>query len=96
MVLFFALMLLEAVSVLIDGIVLYFLWGWFVSPIFSISISLGQAIGLGMVASFATYQNAVTPKTNKSTVELFVEAALVAVVYPFVVLAIGWIIQFFI
>jgi hypothetical protein len=49
---------LLAVGALLNGWALTLLWSWFVVPTFPDLpvLSLGQAIGLGMIISFLTYQ----------------------------------------
>lgn len=62
----FPVLALMFLGVLVNGCVLHFLWLWFVVPILGLPpLTVGQAIAVFMVVSFATYQYAPTPKYLK-------------------------------
>ncbi len=72
------------VSVLVKGWVIVLLWQWFVVPVFEAAptLTIVQAIGLGIFISF--FGNPQNPDTseNKSYKVLFLTAYAKAVFYP--------------
>lgn len=86
---------LIAVSIVLNGWVLSFLWKWFISDIFGIqALTVGQAIGVSMTVSFLTYR-ASTSKTKGSE---FDWSAIIgqALISPFITLAIAALVKTFI
>ena len=56
MAIFIALVFV-ALLYLLDGVALYFLWGWYLVPLGIPSITLGHAIGIGVIVGFMTGQH---------------------------------------
>ena len=53
-------------GVLVNGFVLHLLWLWFMVPILELPpLTVGQAMSVLMVVSFATYQYTPSPKESK-------------------------------
>jgi hypothetical protein len=76
------------VASVLNGFTLTVLWDWFIVPTFHLaSLTIPQAIGLGMVISFLTYS------ANSKDGEVDWKVSLAR--YP-IILGIGYIIQLFI
>lgn len=69
------------------------LWGWFVTPVFNISIpTQAQAYGLTLCAALFSS----TPKTSQSkTKGEYINVFVAPFTYTFVVVGMGWVIQRF-
>jgi hypothetical protein len=81
------LVLFIVYSAAVNGYVLSSLWGWFIVPVFAVEpITIVQAVGLSIVVSFVTFHG--TPKDYKPD---WTQALL----RPFVVLLMGWIVRTF-
>lgn len=82
------------VGTLLNGWALHLLWAWFVTPIFEAapSLSIGQAIGISMIASFLTYQYIPEPQESKGSGGAFV----MLVVRPLLAVLFGLIVKQFI
>lgn len=76
-------------STVLNGFVLTVLWGWFVIRVFGVrAISIPEALGLAMVASFLTHQY---HEDKRSLGEILAYAFISGVLS----LALGWVIQLF-
>ncbi|HEY4515210.1 MAG TPA: hypothetical protein VJJ22_03585 [Candidatus Paceibacterota bacterium] len=81
---------LLVVTYLLNGAALMLLWGWFMVPTFSLpSLSLSQAIGVGIVISFLAQPY--IPKDEDGRNESIVHDIIV----PFLATLIGWIVHQF-
>ena len=70
---------------LLNGVTLMLLWGWFMVPTFGLPvISLVQAIGIGMVIGFLTFQH--IPRNKEEEKEMIALALLI----PVLTIAFGW------
>lgn len=85
--------LLNGLIALIDGIILKFLWGWFIVTTFKLSpLSLSQAVGISMIITYLTFQTTI-PADRDDLKEMCVNRILVIPVTAFVV---GLVTQLFI
>ena len=76
----------------VDGYVLSMMWGWFIVPVFHLpTLSIVQAIGVGMVVSFLvrSYFMAKEDINKKSKWEK-VGYCAGAIISPWLTLLIGW------
>ena len=86
---------LIAVRMVIDGWTLSVLWGWFMVPLFHLHyLTVWQAMGLGLVVTFATWQKmpeveAPKKKWSEKVATLVVEI----LVRPAIILGVGWVIH---
>lgn len=86
----FGLFALIIVAYLLDGLALKMLWGWFLVPVFGLpTISLTQAIGVGIVIGFLTQQH--IPRDEKQRREMFIYT----VIAPVTAVAVGWVVHLF-
>lgn len=75
------------IGVIWSGHVLTILWAWFATPIFALpALTLPQAIGLSLIASFLTHQS--TKQEVKTKDYLWQLTA-----QPAIALLVGWIVQ---
>lgn len=84
---------LFAVSALMNGWALVKLWGWFILPLFESApvLTIVQAIGIGMVASFLTSTKRDGEGDNdKGTTQRLVESFAWAIGYPLMTVLFGW------
>ena len=81
-----------AIGLIWRGFVLSVLWGWFIIPVFPAMpvLSIPVAIGIAIVVSFLTYQLNSKEKSDQP-----IQQMGVALLYPGVVLILGWIVTFF-
>lgn len=83
------------VSSLWRGYVLHVLWGWFMVPIFGLpALSVAGAIGVALIISFTTYQF-VYSRDDRSEAVKAGSAIGITIIYPALVLAIGFIVKSF-
>lgn len=77
-----------AVAVVANGYATMVLWGWFIAPLFDLSIiSFAEAIGLSVFITYSTQQS--TALKPEFEIE-FSKKLSIAVIRPFLVLAVGW------
>jgi hypothetical protein len=70
------------------------LWAWFVVPVFALpAISTGQAIGLSMFISFATYQAVDCQQSSDCAAEKFGAILSLAIIRPLLTLAIALVVR---
>lgn len=82
------------VGTIMNGWALSMLWGWFIMPIFAApSLSVVQAIGVAMVVSFLTSGLQSETYKSKDFTDLIGQFAGKAIIYPIVVVAIGWLVS---
>ena len=80
-----------AAAIILEGFVIYILWGWFAVPIFELrSLTIVQAIALSLMVGLLTNQYYATP--DGKTWERFGFMFF----HPLAVLAVGWIVKFWI
>lgn len=85
------------VGAVMNGWVLFTLWGWFVTPILHIELpSIAMAIGFSLVVGMLVKQNIPSSGKKKETGELVVEIISTAVLSPLLTLFIGWIVLQFV
>jgi len=78
--------------ILLNGVVFTVLWEWFIAPVFSLPLlTLGQAIGLTLVASF------ILLRTSKEDERNFNEVVVLAIAHNIFkagwFLALGWVVK---
>lgn len=87
--------LLLVVGTLWRGFVLHILWGWFMVPIFGLpALSVVAAIGVSLVVSFMTFQY-VYAKDDRETAAKIGSVFGITVLYPALVLGIGYVVKSF-
>lgn len=81
-------------EVILNGLAVKILWGWFISPIFNLSLlSMAQAIGL---AFFVNYMFAKRSNQNKKQIrEEIAEILMWSIGFPLLSIAIGFILKLF-
>jgi putative Mn2+ efflux pump MntP len=86
-------------AAVMSGWVITYLWQWFVMPVFDIrSISIVEAIGISMIASFLTYQYQASrqkEKDNRTTEEHIIEMLQYGIFRPLGVLGGAYIVHLF-
>ncbi len=91
--LIFGVVLLIAVSAILNGWVLSIMWSWFIVKTFGLApLSIPAAIGLAMVVGFLT--KSYNSKSDKKTSDTIAEYSA-ALLGPFVTLFIAWIVYSF-
>lgn len=96
---FLALVLIISIpiSIALNGLVLTYLWGWFIVPVFSVkSLTVLQAIGIGLVIRFLTYNYEYKNKKEKNYDELnkeMVAAIIATYVFPLTALLFGFVVR---
>lgn len=81
-----------AVFAIPTALVLVQLWAWFMVPTFGVQpLTLGSAIGLGLIMSLLTKQT--MPKTGESDIDLLKRQFVGAVVSPLIALIIGFLVK---
>lgn len=91
------MMLLSAVSVVLHGYVFSTLWAWFIVPAFGLPLlSYAMATGVVLIISFATFHRVVVPEDPDRDVSAAVADTITHIImYPTIVLAMGWCIKYF-
>lgn len=85
--------ILTTLDLLVEGFVLSYLWAWFFVPILNLPLlSLKQAIGISMTVAFLTKKFS-TAKDEEDEIKLLKKALKAAFVFPFLTLAIGYIVH---
>ena len=83
------------VSMLLDGLVLRALWGWFVVPTFGIpALTLVQAIGIGLIVSLLIMTQGT--QSTKSFEDQAIDSLGWTIVKPLMFLFLGYIVYLFI
>jgi len=87
---------LLVISSIWRGYVFSVLWKWFIVPVFPAMpfLTIPVAIGIAMVVSFLAYQYTYT-KDDRSDTDRMASAFGIALIYPALVLLIGWIVTLF-
>lgn len=93
-----SLPLLLGLGAVLNGWALSLMWAWFVIPVFSLpSISIGQAIGIGMIASFCTWQNAAQDEDkDEDALVRFFKGVFLIIFRPLITVGIAFIVKQFI
>lgn len=79
----------------VNGWVLSILWGWFIQPYFEVpALTIPLAIGIVLVVGFLTHQGK-QAKDTRDTAQQLSDAASEVILYPLVVLALGYFVQMF-
>lgn len=83
-------------STVLNGYVLTNLWNWFVVDTFNApSLALSEAIGVVLVVSFLTRDDAAHSENDKDISNAVIKASALAVTRPILALLMGWIITLF-
>jgi hypothetical protein len=83
------LCLIASIPVIVfDGWVLSVVWGWFITPVFNVNLTIVQAIGFNLVVSLLIPH----PLESKETIY---DAIINDIEHGLLVLFIGWILHFF-
>lgn len=92
---FIGMLALTAVSTIWHGYVFSVLWGWFIVPVFGLPLlSVALATGVILIINFATFHRVAVPQDpNEDKVDKIGDMIAHVVVYPSIVLGIGWIIK---
>lgn len=78
-------------TAVLKGWVLTKLWVWFIIPIFHLPVlGIAQAIGISLIMHYLTNENPDRKDDRK-----WFESVATAVVMPFIVLLMGWIVTLF-
>ena len=86
--------LFTAISAIINGLVLCKLWSWFVVPTFELpELHLPVALGLSLIIGYLT-NHTITKKDNDEKTD-WVYVLAMSMVYPPIVLFIGWLYTLF-
>lgn len=85
--------LVIAASSLIEGYCLHVLWGWFIVPMGAKPIGIAMAIGISLVVGMLTHQHIPKPKEVHKDDKWNCVAKVFA--WPFVMLAIGYVVKLF-
>ncbi len=85
-------LLLMAFSMVLEGVVLYYLWLWFVVPLGAPAIGLLHALGLGMIIHFLTYHFYDFKKNDEAGIW---EPLCHLLVRPVFTLGFGWLLHSF-
>jgi hypothetical protein len=87
---------LTVYSYLVNGYVLSMLWGWFIVTTFHLQpLTIVESIGLAMVVGFLTSRPVYKTEEDKRTTTQKVSDFITALLSPFLVLFIGWLIYTF-
>jgi len=90
-ILAFVSFIVAIIGVFWSAFVLVRLWGWFISPLFSLPvITMAQAIGLSIVVNFLRGTSASKKIDDKDRVEYLLRAIFVTLLHPFTALVMGW------
>ena len=93
-----ALLILAIVVVgtIFRGLVLVKLWAWFVVPVFHLPIlTLAPAIGLSLIVGYFVFQGFRKEHFNQDNSDALGISLANMLMYPAIVLAMGWIITLF-
>ena len=85
-------------AVILNGWALSVMWGWFIIPVFNAPpLDIAPAIGLAMVVSFLTARRKTESRTKgeKGKWENLLTELAIAVLYPLMALAFGYVVQLF-
>jgi hypothetical protein len=94
MLLFFVAII--GAAALINGLVIKVMWGWFLVPLGLPVIGYANAIGLGFLVRYLTWQQSTaTPSKDEDNKEVQVRRLMIAFIYPFIVLGVGFIAHLF-
>lgn len=80
-------------GMLINGIVLSFLWQWFLVPLGLPALGLIHAMGVGLIVRYLTYQT-VNCKKEDDQQQVWVQLAS-SLLYPLFILLFGFIVHLF-
>lgn len=85
-----------AVIVIYKGFILSVLWGWFIVPVFGLpALPVVAAIGINLVISFLTYQPIESKSENGDAMSAIGKAINAGILYPTIILFMGWIVHLF-
>ena len=78
----------------VQGFVISHLWDWFIVPTFGLKpLLIREALGLGLVTSYLTYQIQSKPKSPKGEIWDTTPDVLTTLLHPWMALLIGWIVH---
>lgn len=79
-------------ALVLNGIVLQALWGWFIVPLGLMEIGLAHAIGFNLLVRFCLFTQKEEREDSYSDKEIK-KRLIVAILYPLLVLLTGWILH---
>lgn len=86
----FLLVAIITAAALVNGLVIKVMWGWFLVPLGLPVLGFAHAIGLGFFVRYLTWQHTPNNKDESDT-ETHARRLLLAFLYPFIVLGLGFI-----
>lgn len=90
-----AALLLWPVSAIIQGFTLKVLWGWFMVTTFAMQVlTIPQALGISLIASYLTHQMSDKTNTNDKSIEP-IAMIFAAILRAGICLAVGWVYHLF-
>ncbi len=90
-VLLFIIMIIIGIIV-IHGFVIKMMWGWFLTPLGLPALSIVHAVGLGLLFKYLTWQHSKNDKEEDASISL---KLITAIIYPFLILGLGYITYLF-
>ena len=90
----FLLGIVAPISVVISGWVFATMWGWFVVPVFGLpTLRIVDAVGFFVILSLFSSGK---QRDDRDFLDIAVDMIIYALVYPFALLGIGWIVWQFV
>lgn len=80
---------------ILNGWVTSILWGWFIVPLGAPTIGIANAIGLALFVGLFVNRQVIAPTEGETDTNKSVVKVVLAVLFPFIALGIGWIIHQF-
>lgn len=83
------------VGLLMDGLVVYKFWSWFIVTVFDLpNLLYWQAVGISLIVSYMTYHH--TEDDTATTVQIASRTFFHALFYPLIMLGLGAIVYQFV
>ena len=87
------ILLTIAAGTALNGFVIQVMWGWFLIPLGLPVLGLANAMGLGLLIRYLTWQK--IPSKEKTSNKELMDNILTAVFYPLLVLGLGFVVHSF-